>query len=88
MPRRDRKEVEVRVLAAIDELSAEGPPTYREVAVVAGISHSAVHGYVVDLRAAGLVHVPKTRAARTLRLTPAGKALVAASDNADATPAA
>lgn len=70
-----RKEADVRVLAAIDDLTKEKgyPPTFREVSHRLGIYHSVVHHHVVRLRKAGLLYAPDQRIARGLGLTDAGR---------------
>lgn len=78
-----RKEADVRVLAAIADLTKEKgyPPTFREVAHRLGIYHSVVHYHVVRLREAGHLYAPDARIARGLGLTDRGRRALSAASN-------
>ena len=78
------KEAQDRVLAAILSLTVERgyPPTYREIGTHVKLAHSAVYLHVHSLSEAGLVYEDH-HTARSLRLSDAGRAHVAATEYPD-----
>jgi repressor LexA len=69
-----RKELrKAQVLGAIEDYTSDHgyPPSYRELGGELGIAHSAVHLYVRELKADGLINDNPSHA-RALTLTAAG----------------
>ena len=73
-----KEERKARVLEAIARFTDTNgyPPSYRDLADLVYIAHSAVFASVESLRTDGLIHERKANTSRAITLTPTGRAAV------------
>lgn len=74
--RKQKEKSKSRVLRGIATFTEKHgyPPSYRDLAELAGIAHSLVHVYVRELRADGLIDERDPKITRAITLTDAGLA--------------
>jgi len=75
----DKEDRKARVLIAISLFTKNYgyPPSYRDLAHMLGIAHSAVFYVVESLRTDGLIHDRASKTSRSIVLTDRGRAAVA-----------
>lgn len=76
-----KEERKARVLEAIARFTDTNgyPPSYRDLADLVYIAHSAVFASVESLRTDGLIHERKANTSRAITLTDAGRAALSSS---------